>query len=576
MDNTISFNFWGVEEIKSSYIKYGQDTVYFQKFDVNNPYGNASALMAYQYQTNIMAPTSESRISYNAYKKLDMLDTAFTFYIPVYNNMPEDPAPYPAGDSAKFVEDDTKVYLDDGLDNGTDTFNIRSSASSELDNIIYTIVEDKEGADNRIIMTRTKLGDGYDWDYVELEIEDKIVKGYVWKEFVKEYSYVKVDGITLDKTELTLEVGETYTFKHDITPIEAKFKDVIWTVQNDTIASVADGNVTAKLEGTTTIVATTKDGKKTATCEVTVIPKTYEIVLDKEKYSVEVGENITPNITLKNIEEYELKIQDESVAVVIDGNVQGVSQGETVLEVKGTGTDVVVTAKIIVTQKICEITLDKEEYSVEVDESITPVITLKNIENYELKILDESIASVVEGSIKGIAQGETVLEVKGIDTDVIKTAKIIVTQKEEIVEESLKLYESLILNKESKVLTNIIPETKVSSILSQIEYVNLKLEIKDVNGNILKEDANVGTGTTVTFLKSDNTQYEQFTIVICGEVTGDGLINSADLLKTVKYLKGSSQINEQAADVTKDGLINSADLLKTVKYLKKTATIDFK
>jgi len=62
----------GVKKIKSTYIDYGQDTVYFQKFDVNNPYGNAAALMAYQYQTNILAPISESSISYNAYKKLDM------------------------------------------------------------------------------------------------------------------------------------------------------------------------------------------------------------------------------------------------------------------------------------------------------------------------------------------------------------------------------------------------------------------------------------------------------------------------------------------------------------------------
>ena len=63
---------------------------------------------------------------------------------------------------------------------------------------------------------------------------------------------------------------------------------------------------------------------------------------------------------------------------------------------------------------------------------------------------------------------------------------------------------------------------------------------------------------------------------ICGDVTGDGEVNSADLLKTVKFLKGTTTINEFAADVTKDREVNSADLLKTVKYLKGTATIDFK
>ena len=87
--------------------------------------------------------------------------------------------------------------------------------------------------------------------------------------------------------------------------------------------------------------------------------------------------------------------------------------------------------------------------------------------------------------------------------------------------------------------------------------------------------ANIGTGTTVTFLKSDNTEYDKLTVIICGDVTGDGLINSADLLKTVRYLKGTTKIDKNAADVTKDGKIDSADLLKTVRYLKGTTKIDF-
>ena len=85
----------GVDIIKSKYIKYGQYTVYFQKFDVNNPYANATVLMKMQYQTNLIAPRSESLISYAAYNKLGLLSTAFVFYIPVYNNMPNTASPIP-------------------------------------------------------------------------------------------------------------------------------------------------------------------------------------------------------------------------------------------------------------------------------------------------------------------------------------------------------------------------------------------------------------------------------------------------------------------------------------------------
>lgn len=492
----------GVDEIKSSYIKYGQDTVYFQKFDVNNPYGNASALMMYQYQTNIMAPTSESIISYGAYKKLNMLDTAFTFYVPVYNNMPEDPAPYPAGDNAKFVEDNTKVYLDDEIENGTDVFNIRSSASSELDNIIYKIEEAKEGADNRLVMTRTKKGEGYDYDYVEIIDGENIIKGYVWNEYVKVYDYTKVENIFLDKTEATLEIGDTLNLNYSITPDDAKFKEVIWSSQDESIVSVKDGVLTANKAGSTKIVVTTQDGNKTAECAVTVVEKTYDI------------------------------------------------------------------------------TLDKEEYTIVVNESVTPVITLKNIENYELKITDETIATIKDGAICGISVGETTLEVVGTGTDVKKVVKVQVIEaneqpgQPEEIEISYKFNEKLNVNE--SIITNVEPNTLVSNFKTNIELLNLTMLIRDLNAKELIDESFIGTGTEIELFKQDNTSYAKFKVLILGEVTGDGIINSGDLFKTVRFLKGNDTIDEKAADVTGDGIINSGDLFKTVRFLKGNDTIDFK
>ena len=39
------------------------------------------------YMANMQAPSSEASTAYNAYKELGLLDSAFVFYIPVYNNM---------------------------------------------------------------------------------------------------------------------------------------------------------------------------------------------------------------------------------------------------------------------------------------------------------------------------------------------------------------------------------------------------------------------------------------------------------------------------------------------------------
>ncbi len=639
----------GVNKIKSTYIKYGQDTVYFQKFDVNNPYGNATALMAYQYQTNILAPISESKISYAAYKKLDMLeDTPFIFYIPVYENMPEDPAPYPAGDTAVFEADNTRVYLDDTTTKGKETFKIRASANSELDNVIYEITETSNDPDERTILTRTKKGNGYDWDYVEVKIDGKLIKGYVWKDYVQTYEYTKVESITLDKTEATIEEGDKLTIVATILPNEARFKEVIWTTSDANVLTVENGEVTTVGIGTATVTATTEDQGKVATVQVTVKEKTYDITLDKEEYTVETGEQIEPVITTKNIESYTLKVSDETKAEVIDNKIiKGLVEGEIEIEVHASNVELVKKAKLIVTPMQYTITLDKEEYEVEVDSLVEPIVTLKNIEGYTLEVVDEAKAIVEENKIKGVAEGETVLRVLGTGTDVVKEVKLTVLPKEykitldkeeyivrvtkyvepivtlkniesytlEVVDEAKAIVEDnkikglevgettlrvlgtgteivkevklTVLPNESytidesiidteNVLTNIQTSTTVETLLSKIQVEGLSIKVTNEAGTELTGDNKVGTGTKVTFVREDGTTYVEKEIVIRGDVTGDGLINSADLLKIVKYLKGTTTLNTKAADATIDNLVNSADLLKIVKHLKGTSLIDFK
>lgn len=82
--------------------------------------------------------------------------------------------------------------------------------------------------------------------------------------------YIPVTGITLDKTELTLEEGEMEALKATIEPIGASDPTVIWTSSNEKVAVVSDGVIKALAEGTATITATTKEGEFTASCTVTV------------------------------------------------------------------------------------------------------------------------------------------------------------------------------------------------------------------------------------------------------------------------------------------------------------------
>lgn len=77
----------GAKIIGSKYILKGQDTLYYQKFDVSSYRTNAANYL-HQYQTNIMAPSSESNKIYSSYKANGKLNNNYVFVIPVYNNMP--------------------------------------------------------------------------------------------------------------------------------------------------------------------------------------------------------------------------------------------------------------------------------------------------------------------------------------------------------------------------------------------------------------------------------------------------------------------------------------------------------
>lgn len=82
---------------------------------------------------------------------------------------------------------------------------------------------------------------------------------------------VSVTGVTLNKTSANLTVGGTVILNATITPSDATNKNVTWSSDNTSVATVdADGKVTAAGAGTATITVTTADGNKTATCVVTV------------------------------------------------------------------------------------------------------------------------------------------------------------------------------------------------------------------------------------------------------------------------------------------------------------------
>ena len=84
----------GIDLIANEYIKIGQNTLYFQKFNVTK-----KSTFAHQYQQNLFAAKTECATLRNTYLDIESYDSKHTFIIPVFKNMPPKACLTPDGNS---------------------------------------------------------------------------------------------------------------------------------------------------------------------------------------------------------------------------------------------------------------------------------------------------------------------------------------------------------------------------------------------------------------------------------------------------------------------------------------------
>ncbi len=109
-----------------------------------------------------------------------------------------------------------------------------------------------------------------------------------------------VTGVSLNKETTTLAVGGSETLSATVAPEGAGNKNVTWASDNEEVATVVDGVVTAVAAGTANIIVTTEDGSFTDTCAVTVIADAVDAtaISIPEKLNLGVGDTETLTATL--------------------------------------------------------------------------------------------------------------------------------------------------------------------------------------------------------------------------------------------------------------------------------------
>lgn len=149
----------------------------------------------------------------------------------------------------------------------------------------YNIVTSGENADLSPTATKT----GYNFVGWNTDPNAKTaLSSYTVTDDVTLYAIyaVPVTGVTLDKSDVSLEDGKKEILVATVAPANATDKTVSWKSSDKEVATVLNGKITAKSAGTATITVTTADGGYTAECEVTVTEK----FVDENAPTITIGE----------------------------------------------------------------------------------------------------------------------------------------------------------------------------------------------------------------------------------------------------------------------------------------------
>ena len=185
------------------------------------------------------------------------------------------------------------IQTDAGAVVPTQVTRVKDSVNfNEKNNIFITPVNDlqKGGAYKVVVSPELKAKNGYSTLGMTTNNQPVIINFKVAGSI-----QVPVSGVTLNKTSITLNEGQSERLTATVTPANATNKLVAWSSSNASVATVdGNGNVTGVKAGSVVITVKTADGNKTATCQVTVKAVTVPVsgvTLNKTSITLNEGQS---------------------------------------------------------------------------------------------------------------------------------------------------------------------------------------------------------------------------------------------------------------------------------------------
>lgn len=212
-------------------------------------------------------------------------------------------------------------------------------------------------------------------------------------------------GISLNKTELTLDINETANLSVIYNPSYASNKEVTWSSSNKNIATVENGKVTAIKPGTTEIKVISNEGKYESVCKVTVLsPPIESIKFEQDEQTVYVG-SITTLKTISNPQETMINnpiwtSSDETIATIENGELTALNVGKTTITISDQEGKVTASTEITVIEKPTEdLMITIVGYNLNFNPSIKNyTLKIGNEESLDIKVNRDDSKVIIGGN----------------------------------------------------------------------------------------------------------------------------------------------------------------------------------
>lgn len=186
----------------------------------------------------------------------------------------------------------------------------------------------------------------------------------------------------------------------------------------------------------------------------------------------------------------------------------------------------------------------------------------------DIFICSTKIAAVnAEGKLSVIDTGEMTVVQKETEpgTNNSNTSSIPNNQSSNVAQGTREISSSVYSIDNSRMtISGIKPGTTLAAFKSNMNYNGYKVSFRNYNGNS-RTSGNVGTGFTATFSGEDERSY---TLIVSGDLTGEGNINSLDVKQYMSFLCGKTELLSPfmaAFDINGDGINDTLDLLIAAK-----------